>query len=386
MLISKPEDSRIKNATTLLQLLMKNDGISRAEMSRLTGLTKTTVSTIIKKLQESGIAEESDQIATGNIGKSPYPLHICPNAVNVIGVHLGRKRVETLLMDARMKVIIKNKGEDYKHLGPESIMKSLFLDLDKLFKSAKRKNIAIRAMGVGIPGPLDIRNGIVKQPPKFQGWKNVPVKEIIESKYQIPVWIENDASVSALAEKWLGDGRDIHNFICLILNEGIGAGVVIEDELYQGTYDYVGEMGHFLCFDQGKFFYLEDIAGVDVLLEKIQEKGLRTNSLQEFKALLVGNQDNSDIAWEIMGQFASWIGSAILNAIHMIGPQTVFIGGKMAILGEPFIQSIRKFVSHYLFGNQEVDIRYSSISSDAVTLGAGIYAINRWLEDKSKEL
>lgn len=386
MLISKPEDSRIKNATTLLQLLMKNDGISRAEMSRLTGLTKTTVSTIIKKLQESGIVEESDQIATGNIGKSPYPLHICSNAVNAIGVHLGRKRVETLLMDARMKVIIKNKGEDYTHLGPESIMKSLFLNLDKLFSSAKRKNIAIRAIGVGIPGPLDIKNGIVKQPPKFQGWKNVPVKEMIESKYQIPVWIENDASVSALAEKWLGDGRDIHNFICLILNEGIGAGVVIEDELYQGTYDYVGEMGHFLCFDQGKFFYLEDIAGVDVLLEKIQEKDLRINSLQEFKALLVGYQNNRDIAWEIMDQFASWIGSAIVNAIHMVGPQTVFIGGKMTILGEPFIQSVRKFVASYLFGNQKVDIRYSSISADAVPLGAGIYAAIRCLEQKSKEI
>ncbi len=386
MLISKPEDSRIKNATTLLQLLMKNDGISRAEMSRLTGLTKTTVSTIIKKLQESGIVEESDQIATGNIGKSPYPLHICPNAVNTIGVHLGRKRVETLLMDARMKVIIKNKGEDYKHLGPESIMKSLFLNLDKLFYSARRKNIEISAMGVGIPGPLDIENGVVKQPPKFQGWKDVPVKEIIESKYQIPVWIENDASVGALAEKWLGDGKDIHNFIRLILNEGIGAGVVIEDELYQGTYDYVGEIGHFLCFDEGKYLYLEDIAGVDILLEKAQEKGLKISNLQEFKELLIGNGDNNGIAREIISQFASWIGSAIVNAIHMIGPQTVFIGGKMAILGEPFIQHVRQFVSCYLFGNQKVDIRYSVIISDAESLGAGIYAAVRWLEQRSKEI
>jgi len=386
MLISKPEDSRIKNSTTILQLLIKNDGISRADISRITGLTKTTVSTIIKKFQEAGIVEESDQIATGNVGKSPYPLHISPNALNTIGVHLGRNRVETLLMNARMKVIIQNSGENYQHLGPESIMKDLFLNLDKLFDSAGSNKIAVKAIGIGIPGPLDIKNGIVKQPPKFQGWEDVPVKKMVEKKYQIPVWIENDASVGALAEKWLGSGRDIHNFIRLILNEGIGAGVVIEDELYQGTYDYVGEIGHFLCYFEGNFYYLEDIAGVDVLLKKAQGKGLRVKNLQEFKELLGGNDKNSEIAQEIISSFASWIGSAIVNAIHMVGPQTVFIGGKMAILGDSFIQLIRQFVSRYLFGNQKVNIRYSGICSNAVTLGAGIYATIRWLEQKSKEI
>ena len=158
----------------------------------------------------------------------------------------------------------------------------------------------------------------------------------------------------------------------MILNEGIGAGVVIEDELYQGTYDYVGEIGHFLCFEKGQYSYLEDIAGVDVLLEKAQESGLKANNLQEFKRLLVGNKSNSKKAQEILSPVASWIGSAIINAIHMIGPQTVFIGGKMAILGDSFIQPVRQFVSCYLFGNQEVDIRYSGISSDAEALGAGI--------------
>ncbi|GAB4112737.1 MAG: ROK family transcriptional regulator [Candidatus Caldatribacteriota bacterium] len=386
MLILKPEDSRTRNISTILRLLMKKDGISRAEVSRLTGLTKTTISDIIKKLQEEKIVEESDQIATGNIGKSPYPLHICANALYAIGIHLSRKRVDTLLMDARMRIIFKNKGEDYKHLGPESIMKSVFLNMDKLIHSAHRKNIKVGAIGVGIPGPLDIKNGIVKQPPKFQGWKDVPLKEMIEKKYQIPVWIENDASVGALAEKWLGDGKDIRNFIRLIIDEGIGAGVVIEDELYQGTYDYVGEIGHFLCFNKGKFYYLEDIAGVDVLIEKFQEQGLMVNSLQEIRELLARNQKGKEVAWEIINQFASWIGSAIVNAIHMIGPQTVFIGGKMALLGNTFIQTIRQFVSHYLFGNQKVDIRFSGISSDAVTIGAGIYAIMQWLEQKSREM
>jgi len=383
MLVLKPEDTRKKNAITLLHLLLKKDGISRVELSRRTGLTKTTISAIIKGFKDSGIVEESNQIFTGNIGKSPIPLHIKADAIYTIGVHLSRQRVETLLMDAQMNIITYNTGEDYKKFSPEGIINSLFANINKIMEYAKRKEIDIGAIGIGIPGPLDAQTGVVRQPPKFKGWKDVPLGSIVQKKYEIPVWIENDANVSALAEKWLGNGRNIHNFICILLNEGIGAGVIINDELYQGTYNFVGEIGHFLCYEQGQFKYLEDIAGLDVLLHLVNSQGLPVKSLKKMAELV---QQDNQIANSIVKKIATWIGSAIVNAIHMIGPQTVFIGGEMAVLGEPLIQPIRKIVSHYLFGEQAVNIQFSSISSNAVTNGAGIYALIHWLEKKSSEI
>jgi len=383
MLVLKPEDTRKKNATTLLHLLLKEDGISRVELSRMTGLTKTTISAIIKEFKDSGIVEESNQISTGKIGKSPIPLHIKADAIYTIGVHLSRQRVETLLMDAQMNIITSNTGEDYTRLGPEGIIDSLFINIDKIMEYAKKKEIDIGAIGIGVPGPLDAQTGVVKQPPKLKGWKDVSLGNIVQKEYRIPVWIENDANVSALAEKWLGSGRNIHNFIYILINEGIGAGVIINDELYQGTFDFVGEIGHFLCYEQGQFKYLEDIAGVDVLLYLAKSQGLPVKSLKKIAELL---QQDNQIAKSITKKIATWIGSAIVNAIHMIGPQTVFIGGKMVVLGEPLIQPIRKIVSHYLFGEQAVNIQFSSISSNAVPSGAGIYAMVHWLEKKSSEI
>lgn len=383
MLVFKPEDTRIKNAITLLHLLLREDGISRVELSRMTGLTKTTVSAIIKRFKDSSIVEESNQIFTGNIGKSPIPLHIRADAVYTIGVHLSRQRVEALLMDARMNIITSNIGEDYARLGPQGIIDSLFININKIMKYAEKKKIDIRAIGIGIPGPLDALTGVVKQPPKLRGWKDIPLGGIVQKKYGIPVWIENDANVCALAEKWLGSGRNIHNFICILINEGIGAGVIINDELYQGTYDFVGEIGHFLCYEQGQFQYLEDIAGVDVLLNLAISQGLSVKSLEKMAELL---QQDNQVANSIVKKIATWIGSAIVNAIHMIGPQTVFIGGKMVALREPLIQPIREIVSHYLFGEQAVNIQFSSISHNAVPSGAGIYAIVHWLEKKSSEI
>jgi len=383
MLVLKPEDTRKKNAITLLHLLLKEDGISRVELSRMTGLTKTTISAIIKEFKDSGIVEESNQISTGKIGKSPIPLHIKADAIYTIGIHLSRQRVETLLMDAQMNIITSNTGEDYTRLGPEGIIDSLFINIDKIMEYAKKKEIDIGAIGIGVPGPLDAQTGVVKQPPKLKGWKDVPLGSIVQKEYGISVWIENDANVCALAEKWLGSGRNIHNFIYILINEGIGAGVIINDELYQGTFDFVGEIGHFLYYEQGQFKYLEDIAGVDVLLYLAKSQGLPVKSLKKIAELL---QQDNQIAKSITKKIATWIGSAIVNAIHMIGPQTVFIGGKMVVLGEPLIQPIRKIVSHYLFGEQAVNIQFSSISSNAVLSGAGIYAMVHWLEKKSSEI
>jgi predicted NBD/HSP70 family sugar kinase len=379
MLVLKPADTRNKNATTLLRLLLKQDSTSRVELSRMTGLTKTTISSIINEFIALSIVEESSTVSTGNVGKTPIPLHIRTDAVYTIGVHIGRERLETLLMDARMNIITHKRGEDYNKCGPEGVIDSLFSNINTIMKYAKRKEIDVGAIGIGIPGPLDAQAGIVKQPPKFKGWKDVPLGSIVQKEYGIPVWIENDANVCALAEKWLGSGRNIHNFIYILLNEGIGAGVIINDELYQGTYDFVGEIGHFLCYEQGQFKYLEDIAGVDVLLHLVNSQGLRVKSLKEITELL---QQDNQVANSIVKNLATWVGSAIVNAIHMIGPQTVFIGGEMAVLGEPLIRPIREIISHYLFGEQAVNIRFSSISSKAVQSGAGIYAMIQWLEKK----
>lgn len=384
MLVLKPEDTRIKNAVTLLHLLLKKEGISRVELSRMTGLTKTTVSAIIRRFISLRIVEESSAVTTGNVGKSPTPLYIRAGAVYTIGVHLGRERVRAALMDARMNLILKKKGALYKERDFKSILKKLFASIKDIMREARKREIKVEAIGIGIPGPLDAQTGVVKQPPKFKGWKDVPLGEIVHEKYQLPVWIENDANVGALAEKWYGGGKQIKNFMYVLANEGIGAGVVIDDELYQGAYDYVGEIGHNLFYDRGKFRYLEDIAGADLLIKRARAKGLSINSVKDISKILQ-TQNGKELLAPIVQRSATWIGAALINAVHVIGPQTVFVGGKMAVLGNALIQPIREMFSQYLFGDQKVDVMLSKIPEDAVTVGAAIYATTKWLENRSIE-
>jgi predicted NBD/HSP70 family sugar kinase len=382
MLVLKPADTRNKNATTLLRLLLKQDSISRVELSRTTGLTKTTVSSIINEFIALGIVEESSTISTGNVGKSPIPLHIRTDAVYTVGAHLGREKVKTVLMDARMNIISRKRGVSYERLGPKGVLESLFLIIDDSMKDAEKDNIKVGAIGIGIPGPLDPQTGVVRHPPKFRGWKDVPLGKIIHQRYKLPAWIENDANVGVLAEKWHGGGKDLKNFVYILVNEGIGAGAVVDNELYQGAYDYVGEIGHVLFYDHGKFRYLEDISGVDILIKRARSQGLNIKNVKDISDLL---QTNDKVACSIVKQLATWIGVAVINVIHIIGPEAVFIGGKMAVLKDALIQPIREIVSQYLFGDQEVEVRLSEIPEDAVAIGAAIYATTKWLEKKSTE-
>ncbi|MBA7520157.1 hypothetical protein ES705_12250 [subsurface metagenome] len=126
MIVLKPEDTRIKNATTLLHPLLKQGGLSRVDLSRMTGLTKTTVSSIINEFIALSIVEESSTISTGNVGKAPIPLHIRTDAVYTVDAHLGRQKVKTVLMDARMNIISRKRGLSYERLGPKGVLESLF--------------------------------------------------------------------------------------------------------------------------------------------------------------------------------------------------------------------------------------------------------------------
>ena len=383
MLILKPEDTRSKNAITILHLLMKKDSISRVDLSRTTGLTKTTISSIINKFIALSLVEESSTISTGNVGKNPIPLRIRTDAVHTIGIHLGRQKVKSVLMDARMNIISKTEGLSYERPCPKEIFKSLFLSIDDSLKEAEKRNIKVGAIGIGVPGPLDARTGVVKHPPKFKGWKDVPLGKIVQERYnKLPVWIENDANVGVLAEKWHGGGRDLRNFVYILANEGMGAGVVIDNKLYQGAYDYVGEIGHMLFYDHGKFRYLEDISGVDNIIKRARSKGLDIKNIGDMQNYL---QANNKAAKSIVRDIAPLIGSAVINVIHIIGPEEVFIGGKMAGLGDALLQPIKEIVSQYLFGDQEVEVKLSEISEDAVAVGAAINATTKWLEKKSIE-
>ncbi len=349
---------RLRNIQNLLNILLQKGEVARVELSELTGLTKTTITSLVKDLIDKNIIEEKDPVLNKmGVGRNITPLRIRKNAVHVIGIKLARHHISGVLINTHGEVLYKKDGPSYRNIPPQEVIDILFGVIDEILNANRDKHI--HAIGIGMPGPLDVVNGIVMDPPKFYGWKNVPLVDIVTTHYKIPVWIENDANCAALAEKWYGDGKDLNTFLVVLLNEGIGGGIIMDGEIYKSPASYEVEIGHSVVRYNGNIGFLENFCGFDGIEDPLSLKGEKR--LEDIGKL---------------------IGEVVATISNIIGPEKIFIGGKMAVLGDDILIPIRERFNEYSFGkkiNMNIPVEISQIYKDAISIGAGTHAMRKYI-------
>jgi glucokinase len=213
-------------------------------------------------------------------------------------------------------------------------------------------------IGIGVPGLVDEKNGIVLDVLNIPSWKEVYLKKIIENHFHVNVRISNDANCFAIGEKVYGKGRNYHNFVCLTLGTGVGAGIVINDQLYSGTLSMAGEFGginylkdtyEFYC--SGKFF--TEIHGITA--ELLNERAL-----------------NGDIkALQIFDEFGEHLGNLIKTILFTYAPEAIILGGSISKTFRFFQKSMMDSI--YLFPYKRIikDLKIEVCSHDKISvLGA----------------
>ncbi len=367
---------RLKNVQNLLDILLRKGNAARVELSKMTGLTKTTISSITRELISKGILEETSPTLNKNkIGRTITPLRIRKDAAYTIGVDLSRHHLSAVMMNTHGKIILRKKGPSYGNVGPQKVMNNLFRIIDGIFDSFSRSR-RIDALGIGMPGPLDIEKGIVIEPPKFFGWKNVPLCEIVSQRYSVPVWIENDANCAALAEKWYGNGKNVNAFLYILLNEGIGAGIFIDGEIYKGSSNYEGEIGHTIVRRGNKISFLENLPEYERIVKSIRIAARETK-----------NADNiAVVSDELLDKIGHLIGESFATTSNILNPEKIFIGGELAIFGNKILKPIRESFYKYSLGEKWgklIPIELSEIHRDAISMGAATYSMRRFIIEKA---
>lgn len=367
---------RLRNVIKVLEVVMNEEETSRNEIALKTGLTKTTVSGIIRRFLELGVLSES-KIFTEKVGRPYHELRLNPGFACIGGLSIRRDGVDLCVIDSAKNVILelsKPFGEKHQHI--EEIMEVVFEALDEVVNQIGTKNLKLNAIGIGTPGLVDPFSGVVKLSPKFDGFRDLPIVEIISERYGVNAWLENDSDMAALGEKWFGDARMLNSFVYLYVAEGIGMGIVLNGELLHGETGYTGEVGHILIATEDGVKRLETVYGMDVLLSRVKEKGVRVSSFSE---LALKAEEDEKIRKLIAG-FGEGIGMVIYTVVNLLGVSTVFIGGKAPHLGDVFLNAVRKAVVENLFYPCDVDIRYSGLGSMEVALGAAGHALEMYLQ------
>jgi len=260
-----------------------------------------------------------------------------------VGIDIGGTKCAIVIGDGDFKIYKRIQFETKTERGYKAIINEFFSNLDKFFLEFPKEQV--RQIGISCGGPLDSEKGVIYSPPNLPGWDNVPIVKMFQEKYGIPTAIQNDANASALAEWLMGAGKGTRNMIFLTFGTGMGSGLILNGQLYAGTNDLGGEVGHIrLAADgpvgfgkAGSFEGFCSGGGIaqlaNTVITKRVAEGVNTGfckleNLKEMSAKMVAiAAHNGDaVANEIIQISAEYMGKALAILIDTLNPQCIVIG------------------------------------------------------------
>ena len=367
-------------------------GISRADLADKMGLTRAAVTLIINDLILNGIILNTESRSTGS-GRPAVVLEINPNQGLVAAVDMGAMHLSVALGDFSARILEEIEVPFQVDCGPVESLQEADRILRELLKRRGLSTTDLAAIGVGVPGPVIAEKGMVMAPPIMPGWDRYPIRATLESQWGTAVTLNNDAELGALGEWAYGAGRGERNLAFIKVGSGIGAGLIINQQIYGGTTGSAGEIGH-LTIDEngprctcGNHGCLEAFAGghaIAAQARKLAASGKRTllseKSLESITARDVAEAARrGDLtAQEIIQRSGTFIGIAIAGLINLFNPSTVIIGGGVAQVGDLLTGPIRQAVRERSLRASEHGVRITTamLGRRSSLIGALVQAIN----------
>jgi len=296
----------------------------------------------------------------------------------IIGIDLGGTNLKIAALNLEYKIICKKMLDTREFMGKrEDLISAIVNSIEKITGSSKLKNKNLLGVGLGAPGPIDSKQGIVHFLPNIPGWRKVNLKKILEKKMKLPVFLDNDANLMSLAEHRLGAARGFRNVACLTLGTGIGGGLIIDNNLYRGVNFVAGEIGHIpinekgpLC-NCGGIACLEAYVGNNRILKEARRQFRRDVSLEELSVLAKGKNKKALGVWDNMGRR---LGIALVGVVNLLNLDAIVIGGGVANVGKILFDRIRETIRSQAMSVQAKHVRLfkARLGNNAGLIGAAI--------------
>jgi glucokinase len=232
--------------------------------------------------------------------------------------------------------------------GPDATLERLFALGRRAVEESGIDWAKIEAVGIGCGGPLDAERGVLIAPPHLPGWRDVPVRELAERAYERPATLENDATAAAAGEHRWGAGATVSNMVYLTLSTGVGGGVVIDGQLYRGSWGNGGELGHVTvdwhgrrCRGCGRLGCLEAYVSGTSIAERAQEAGLAHRSAEDVAAAARAGEPGAVALW---GETVEALSCGLISIVNLFEPELVVLGGGVTRSGDQLLAPVRDAV------------------------------------------
>ena len=367
------------NRGRVIDVLRDRGRASRADIARVTGLSRSTVSTIVARLIEAGLVieqEEATGVAHGQHGgRPPVLLSLDKSAGVALGVDFGHTHLRVAVSDLSHEVLAEDGRDlDVDHSAAEGLDAASEL-VDRVLKRAHVQRKRVLGVGMGLPGPINRVTGTVGSSSILPGWVGVDAAAEMTKRLRMPVHVENDANLGALAEFVWGSGKGFSDLIYIKLSSGVGAGMLLGGRLYHGTGGTAGEIGHTVVQPGGSICRcgsrgcLETVASARAIAGVLGASRDEEVSIREMLDLA---RDGDSAAARLIGEAGREIGVAVANLCNVINPDRVIVGGDMSAAGElitePILESIRRYAIHS--AAEQVTVVPGTLGERAELLGA----------------
>jgi predicted NBD/HSP70 family sugar kinase len=337
------------NRRRVINALRQNGMISRAEIARRTSLSRSTVSSLVAELQADGLVVEREEPGAAHGeqgGRPPILLSFDASAGAALGIDFGHSHVRVAVADLSSTILAERAEPlDTDHAAHEGLDVAIEL-IDEALAEAGVERSRVIGAGLGLPGPIDQADGVIGSSAILPGWVGVAAAEEMRRRLDVPVVVDNDANLGALAELTHGAGRGATDLVYLKVSSGIGAGLILGGRLYRGWGGMAGELGHVLVDPEGKICRcgnrgcLETAASTGALLEMLR----RSHGELTVAEMLSLARDGDLGCRRVIADAGRVVGSAAAFLFNVLNPQCLVVGGDLAQAGDLLLDGVRSSV------------------------------------------
>jgi predicted NBD/HSP70 family sugar kinase len=369
---------REANRARIVNAIKRHGGLTQIELAGATGHSPATVSNIVKELASSGVLNTSQSIRSGRRAQHVTLAHALGL---VVGVHVSTRHMRIALADVAHTVVAEHHMPLAKDHRADNELDKVSLLLTDMLESVDARRDEVLAVGVALPAPIDQATGTIARLGMMRGWDGVHIAESLERRVKRPVWVDNAANLTALAETRLGAARGKRNTVTLDIADSIGAGLSLNGQLYRGAHGIAGEFGHTVIRENGPLCRcgnrgcLEAIAGGPAILDELRD---------HLGSLKLGDVVTQAMAGDArciraIGDAGRHIGEATANLCNLFDPEMVVVDGELARSGELLLGPLRHAVERSVIGGGKLapEIVGGQLGTRAATLGAVVYAVDR---------
>jgi predicted NBD/HSP70 family sugar kinase len=323
------------NLRIVHEVIRVHGPLSRADVARHTQLSVQTVSNLVKELLELRLVQEGGRRSEGR-GAPSTELTINPDGAFAVGLDLDRDHLTGVLVDLAGHV----RQRMHAEIATPSSAEVLDLMCEMVQSMASAQGLGVddlAGLGVGVPGPMhrdESGTGFLVRPTAFPGWHDIPLATWLTERLHMPVYLENNALAAALGERWYGEGRHITTFFYIYFGSGLGGGLIMNGQPYQGSSGNAGEIGYLPTVLSGDAAASSEEAphvglhfNMPRLYERLRRGGTEVGTLEELDRLLAASHPGM-LEW--MDDAADHLSALVLAIEHVLDPEAICFGGRLS--------------------------------------------------------